>query len=184
MSRRIYQAVLLTGLLTAGLAACTATGERATEIDQSIRQALEEAAARQPPGVDETRDLLLPPLTGGSVDAPPEERFHVTVESAPARQFLMSLVAETDINMVVHPDVEQTISLELRNVTVPEVLRIVREVYGWSSSAPKPATWFARHGWRLAFTKSATSTSTARAARVPESAPASRRKARRPCRTA
>ncbi|QKK02565.1 MAG: pilus (MSHA type) biogenesis protein MshL [Pseudomonadota bacterium] len=130
MSRRIYQAVLLTGLLTAGLAACTATGERATEIDQSIRQALEEAAARQPPGVDETRDLLLPPLTGGSVDAPPEERFHVTVESAPARQFLMSLVAETDINMVVHPDVEQTISLELRNVTVPEVLRIVREVYG------------------------------------------------------
>ncbi len=117
-------------MLCAGLAlaACTATGQRSDEIDQRILAELE-AAARQAPAPEETRDLLLPPPEP-VFEAPPEERFHITVENAPARQFLMSLVADTDINMVVHPDVDARISLELRNVTVEEVLEIVQEIHG------------------------------------------------------
>ncbi len=107
--------------------ACTTTSERADQIDQRIQAELE-AASQAPPAVAATRELLLPPEP--AFEPPPEERFHITVENAPADQFLMSLVADTDINMVVHPEVDQRISLELRNVTVDEVLEIVQEIHG------------------------------------------------------
>ena len=116
-------------MLAAAIAGCAATHDRAAEIDRDIVAELERAAAQQPPGVAETRDLLLPP-SEPTIEEPPEERFHITVENAPAREFLMSLVADTDLNMVVHPDVNLQVSLELRNVTVDEVMEIVREIYG------------------------------------------------------
>ncbi|TVS11982.1 MAG: pilus (MSHA type) biogenesis protein MshL [Wenzhouxiangella sp.] len=120
-----FLALTITALV---VAACTTTGERAAEIDAAILAELE-LASRAPPAVDDTRDLLMPPMTPALPEMP-EERFHVTVEQAPARQFLLSLVADTDINMVVHPDVDARISLELRHVTVLEVLEIIEDVYG------------------------------------------------------
>ena len=114
-------------LAIALVSACTSTGERADQIDQRILAELE-AASQAPPPAAATRELLLPPEP--AFEPPPEERFHMTVENAPADQFLMSLVADTDINMVVHPDIDQRISLELRNVTLDEVLEIVQEIYG------------------------------------------------------
>ena len=110
------------------ISACTTTAERAAEIDAAILAELE-TASREPPAVDDTRDLLMPPMAPALPEIP-EERFHVTVEQAPARQFLHSLVADTDVNMVVHPDVDVRISLELRHVTVLEVLEIVEDIYG------------------------------------------------------
>lgn len=84
--------------------------------------------ATPPPAV--TRALLAP--------APREAaapRFNVDVDEVPARAFFMSLVQDTKINMVVHPDVVGNISLSLKNVTVPEVLEVVREVYGYEYEA-------------------------------------------------
>lgn len=120
---------LLTLSITAlSIAACTTTSERAADIDRVIQTELE-AALRAPPPAEQTRDLLMPPL----VSELPElaaERFHITVEQAPARQVLLSLVADTDLNMVVHPEVDALISLELRNVTVLDVLEIMQDIYG------------------------------------------------------
>ncbi|MFW5927546.1 MAG: pilus (MSHA type) biogenesis protein MshL [Wenzhouxiangella sp.] len=115
-------------MLAAGLAGC-ATTERADDIDRRIQAELEAAATQEAPPPEATRDLLLPPMSPRA-DEVPEERFHVTVENAPAREFLMSLVAGTDLNMVVHPEVDLEVSLELRDVTVEEVMQILREIHG------------------------------------------------------
>lgn len=59
------------------------------------------------------------------------ERFDVSVRNVPAHAFFMGLVNGTGVNLVVHPDVNGTITLDLKNVTVDEVLRVTRDIYGY-----------------------------------------------------
>src|SRR3990172_5661112 len=77
---------------------------------------------------------LIPSIALGSSQLPElrdEERFDVTVNNVPAVQFFMSLVDGTKYNMVVHPEVSGSITLNLSNVTIPDVLQAVRDVYGY-----------------------------------------------------
>jgi MSHA biogenesis protein MshL len=56
---------------------------------------------------------------------------NVSVHEVDAREFFMGLVVDTDDNMLVHPDVKGRLSLELKNVTIPQVLDSVQKVYGY-----------------------------------------------------
>ncbi|MCK5648238.1 MAG: pilus (MSHA type) biogenesis protein MshL, partial [Gammaproteobacteria bacterium] len=75
-------------------------------------------------------DALLPPISPGRY-VQKENRFDVAVSELPARQFYLGLVEDTRINIIVHPDVTGNVTLNLKNVTVTDVLMIVREVYGF-----------------------------------------------------
>jgi len=79
-------------------------------------------------------DALLPPLRAEmprSGLVPFEQRFDLVVNSAPAQQVFMSIVSGTRYSLVVHPAVAGIISVNLKDVTVPEALEAIREVYGY-----------------------------------------------------
>ncbi len=83
-----------------------------------------------PPAISQA---LLPPLDLQVAPEviPQEDRFDVNVATAPVRDFLMGLVDGTPYNMVVHPQVSGTISLSLKQVTIPDVMEVLRDVYGY-----------------------------------------------------
>ena len=63
-----------------------------------------------------------------------EKRFNISVINLPAKTFFLSLVADAGVNVVADPEVSGSISLELKNVTVHEVLNVTRDVYGYEYS--------------------------------------------------
>ena len=131
--RRMKPGTCVVALL---VVACQSTASRDNPVAGEIAQVLEEAIASQPaPAAPpaEVESALLPSIAVdvGEVDAPLQQRFTISVNAVPASQFFMSLVEGTGFNMVVHPGVEGTITLDLKDVTVPEVLDIVRNVHGY-----------------------------------------------------
>jgi len=109
-----------------------------TDAADEIVRTLEQAEAGQQGGNDSPEPAtpampadisaqLLPPL---SADNDLEERFDVSARGVAADSFFQSLVTGTRFNVVVHPEVTTAIDLRLRDVTVPEVMDIVADLYG------------------------------------------------------
>jgi MSHA biogenesis protein MshL len=98
--------------------------EQQLDARQQAPQALPEevSAALLPSGID---------AQAGTVFPAEEPRFDVSASNAPAQEFFMGLVDGTPYNMVVHPAVAGNVSLNLKSVTIPEVMDILRDVYGF-----------------------------------------------------
>jgi len=83
---------------------------------------------------DEVMGALLPnadiDISGGSLKSD-EQRFNLAVNRADAKSFFVSLVKDTPYNMMVHPEVKGKITLNLKNVTINEVMQMVYDVYGY-----------------------------------------------------
>ena len=120
------------------LSSCELVPEKrtSTRTMPSIEQALKDSttspqtSAVEPP--PEVQRALLPSTsaTAGRIK-PKVQTFDISVNAAPARQFFMSLVDGTADNMIVHPDVSGTLTLDLKNVSTKDVMATVRDVYGY-----------------------------------------------------
>ncbi|WP_082191401.1 pilus (MSHA type) biogenesis protein MshL [Cellvibrio sp. pealriver] len=100
-------------------------------MDKAVEQQREQGTATKavPPEVNKAL-LNNPSLTGGMAKVN-NERFDVSVRNVAARDFFLGLVNGTGINIVVHPDVDGAVTLDLKNVTVEDVLRVTRDIYGY-----------------------------------------------------
>lgn len=122
--------------LAAALAGCDNLPPRHDTLDKIDR---ETGTGKTPPALAapvpaEVADALLPSVRLTAPELPKladEQRFDISVNEVPAAQFFMSLVDDTQYNMVVHPEVSGTITLHLKNATIPAVLEAARDVYGY-----------------------------------------------------
>ena len=133
---RLYRVTIVAVLLLTG---CAAQPPKDGGTVSKMQEALDPgpapaatATAVQPPA--SVSSALLPPVQlvdehAGS--AASEERFDISVNEVPTRDFLMGLVEGTPYNMVVHPAVTGTVSLSLKNVTIPEGIEALQTVYGY-----------------------------------------------------
>lgn len=126
--------LLLIVAATAGCADPAIRGDEAygrisTELDKAVTQRARPAAP------DTVSQALLPPLVVEmpKLDSgkPLDPRFDLNVNNAPASQVFMAIVSGTRYSMVVHPDVRDSISVNLKDVTVLEALDTLRELYGY-----------------------------------------------------
>lgn len=101
-------------------------------LDQVVEQQREQNAAAKivPPEVNKAL-LDNPTLSSSSAAKNNFERFDVSVRNVAAKDFFLGLVNGTGVNVVVHPEVNGSVTLDLKNVTVDDVLRVTRDIYGY-----------------------------------------------------
>lgn len=59
-------------------------------------------------------------------------RFNVSVKDVPAGAFYMGLVKDTNVSIIVSPQIQGNVTLSLKNVTVEEVLSALEDAYGYA----------------------------------------------------
>ena len=129
---------------TAFLASCASSQPAATEaqstsvndVNHPMPQAAESTMPpkKTPKPPEIVSQLLLPDINETLAPATVRNqpaKLNISVHEVPARDFFMGLVVDTAENMVVHPDVKGTISLDLKNVTIAQVLDAIQKVYGY-----------------------------------------------------
>ena len=134
---------LLTLALVSGLVACQSQALRTapgTEVLESMTDVLdtgarEYVAEETVPHEAELIDELMPDMIlDDGLFEPVEERFNVAASQQEAMTFFNSLVAGTEFGVVVNPEVEGKISINMANVTIPEVMTAIQETYGYNIS--------------------------------------------------
>jgi MSHA biogenesis protein MshL len=80
-------------------------------------------------------DVALSVAAAGAVATPraiPEPtRFDLAINNAPAAQVFLQLAQGTGWNMLVAPEVSGTLSIALKDTTVPEAMDTLRELFGY-----------------------------------------------------
>lgn len=132
------QRIILGTLITSLVGCSTQMGHQSpVAIKQALNQAANDAVSRPafelPASVNAD---LMPTLDSSDFSSPQarEKRFRVNARNVDANAFFSSLVQGTPFNIVIHPNVSGLISLQLKDVTLDDVLDVVDDVYGYSTT--------------------------------------------------
>lgn len=122
------------GLCVCLLAGCAQVKEKQAlpTIRQELAQAAEKPPARGlPPAVEAAlappAQISLPKAAAAAV----EPRFDLSVNNAPANQVFLGIASGTRYSMLLHPDVGGKITVNLKDVTVPEAMQAIKQLYGY-----------------------------------------------------
>ncbi|NCN88591.1 MAG: general secretion pathway protein GspD [Gallionella sp.] len=113
------------------LGACSSGAMRASvksQIDSEMDAAVATGASQE-----KVNEALLPPLPAAAPAdrVSTEAKFDLSVNDTPAQQVFMAIVSGTRYSMLLHPDIDGNISLNLKDVTVFDALEAIREMYGY-----------------------------------------------------
>ncbi len=127
-SKFISSLLVLTPIIL--LSACSGPADKKLTAETEMEQVVADQQ-RAPDVPDAVSQSLLDTRASKPQAQAGAERFDVSVRDVAARDFFLGLVNGTGVNVVVHPDVSGSISLNLKNVTVEDVLRVTRDIYGY-----------------------------------------------------
>jgi len=125
--------LLLVSAAVALLAGCADKPLRVAQPSQSLRDELQAQRSAPPaPAASAPAPVAeAAPVPPPAPALPPEPRFDLIVNGAPARDVFLSLVSDTRYSMLVHPSVSGQLSVTLKGVTLRESLDAIRDVYGF-----------------------------------------------------
>ena len=104
------------------------------EAKAQLQQAQQAQATKPPAAVQQplppavTQDLLSSNYTAVVPELP---RFNVSALQADIADVFQSLVADTPYSVLLHPDVSGKVTLQLKQVTLPETMALVKQLYGY-----------------------------------------------------
>lgn len=118
-----------------GLTGCAAINPtKDTSTLNKITDVLKQASVDSSSVPEAISSALLPPLKiavpNASIKAL-EQRFNLVINDTEVKQIFMAIVSDTRYSMLVHPEVNGTISVNLKDVTVLEALDVLRNFYGY-----------------------------------------------------
>jgi MSHA biogenesis protein MshL len=126
----------MSALLFFALAGCATVHEKPAlpAIQEEMLKATQAAAARPAPLPAAVEAALAPDaklVLPKAAAQPVEPRFDLAVNNAPAQQVFMGIASGTRYSMLLHPEVAGSITVHLKDVTVPEAMSALRELYGY-----------------------------------------------------
>jgi len=129
--RKLYCFTLLLAL-----AGCQTAPSKPTEITNALDKAIEESSKAAPKALKTVPNAIQQELMQRSMSQArngllAEKRLEIAASEVNAQDFFAALVDESPYSVIVHPDVTGSITLNLKNSTLNEVLDVVEEVYGY-----------------------------------------------------
>lgn len=100
------------------------------DVTETKQQAIENALKQQS---EKANASLAKANQKGNKSTPlkKEKRFDMAANELPAQLFFTQLMTHVHDNIVIHPDVNGLISLNLKQITMSELLDVVRDIYGY-----------------------------------------------------
>lgn len=132
---RTLFAITLANLLL--LTSCSTNDEKKLTAEKTMDEVIAQQQQQKQTGSTQiptavTQALLSnESLSSGGFAKKSSERFDVSVRNVAAKDFFLGLVNGTGVNVVVHPSVSGSVTLDLNNVTIDDVLRVTRDIYGY-----------------------------------------------------
>lgn len=134
----MHKFIVLIALVVTGCAAPFGLGGKSA-MDSALRAPVTPTATPAPLSAppkaveDAVLEAVQTPVQAAPLPrkASAEPRFNLSVNNAKASEVFMGMVTGTPYSMLVHPDVSGTLTLNLKNVTVPEAMEAVRALYGY-----------------------------------------------------
>ncbi|NOH72082.1 pilus (MSHA type) biogenesis protein MshL [Vibrio pectenicida] len=124
---------LVIAVVVASLTGCSMGHRDPVEIKDTLNEAINENGGhglqQLPPSVE--ADLMPELEHAGLTESKTVKRFRVQANEVDAKAFFTSLVKGTEYSMALHPDVSGSITVNLLDVSLDEVLSVIRDLYGY-----------------------------------------------------
>ena len=123
--------IFVSAVVTSLLAGCSMTSSpnKAEDVHKVFNEQAEakpNTALQVPDSV--SADLMMPATSPIDVAAL-EDRFNVSANNVPVKPFLQGLVADSPYSVAFHPNVNSSVSLDLKDVTIKEVVDVLSSLY-------------------------------------------------------